>query len=292
MFNAAGRTSPRVSAVFQIHTPMTYKDPTNRFDPEMWSWLQQDHGFPIYMLEDDPLVPNCTPYPLKEILDAFPCERRMFTQSSCYALALALFYDYERVLIYGIENMHYSEYSPEREGFIYWVGFVQGRGVKVERYCGDNMFDNPLYGRERLWEQNPDKYAAKLGGYEMELRKRTRELAKAKGGKFETWNEALYHLGIINGRREMSELYYGRVKAMVKATGRAILVPGELKIDRRDLLETINEGRNIMERARGANNLEAYAEAALKTATLAGRMMEVDDMIKEAEDYMAEEIKL
>ena len=294
-FNQAlgSKFAKRISALFQIHNAAIYKDPTNPFDPRHLELLKQKHKFPVYMLEADPDVPNSVRYPLQEILNFYPqTEKKMFTQSTCYALALALYLGYERVMLYGIENAHYSEYSSEREGFIYWVSFLQGYGVKVERHCGDNMFIHPLYGREKQWTQDPKDYAARLVELELLVRKTTRKLQRVAGKEFEKWNLALYNLGAAEGMRVECEKFKARIDAMVEASGQAILVPSELEIDGKKIIAEMQEGRNLMEQARGAHqmrpgkeNLKAYAEAALYTSKLAGRYQEIKRMMKLAEDY-------
>jgi len=276
----------RITALFQIHAAPIYKDPTNTFDPEHGKLLKQDHGIPIYMLDADPEIPNSVRYPFEDILAKFPdVERQMFTQSTCYALALALYQGYEKILIYGVENAHFSEYASEREGFIYWIGYLQGKGVIVERHSGDNMFVHPLYGREKLWVQDSTKYAARIMSLETDVRKLTRKLKRVAGKEFDIWNEALYDLGIAEGMRVECSRFKERVDAMIKESGQAILVPSELEIDGKRIIAEMQEGRNLMEQSRGANNLKAYAEAALYTSKLAGRYQEIKRMMKEAEEW-------
>lgn len=287
-FNQTAKTLPRASAVFQMHSPSIYRDPENKFDKEHWPWLQEEHDFPIYMIDADPDVPASVRYPLKEILAQYPeIEKRMFTQSSCFAFALALFLGYEKVMVYGIENAHYSEYSTEREGFIYWIGFLQGKGLIVERYSGDNMFDNPLYGREFLWEQDKETYTKRLVQLEAERRKTQRTLKKAEN--FEQWNEAIYFRGVAEGRINQCRFYLDRVKTMLKASGKAIFVPSELKLDRNAVLGLIQEGRNKMEQARGANNMQNYADAALLTANYVGALQEIEYMDEKAKEWQLRE---
>jgi hypothetical protein len=288
-FNQAlgSKYAKRISALFQLHVGSIYK--ADRFDPKHTELLKQKHDFPIYMLEVDPEIPNSVRYPFENILANFPdAEPQMFTQSTCYALALALYLGYEKVMIYGVENSHFSEYSSEREGFIYWTGYLAGKGVIIERHCGDNMFVHPLYGREKLWVQDPAKYTARLVELEIELRKAKRKLRQATGKSFEEWNEALYELGTIEGQRNECEKHYGRIQAMIKASGEAVLVPSELQIDARELLPEIESGRALMEQSRGARNMKAFGEAALFTSKMIGRRLEIKRMMDEAEKWQIE----
>jgi hypothetical protein len=191
----------------------------------------------------------------------------------------------EKVLIYGIENAHYSEYSTEREGFIYWIGFLQGHGVIVERHSGDNMFDNPLYGRERLWVQNPETYSTRLVDLELQIRKLTRKLAKDKDKTFEIWNKTLYDLGVVEGRKQQCAKFMETVKQQIKDTGNAVIIPSELTFDRQELNGLIIHGGRQMAAAQGKNNVQEYTETALKTAICVGRLLEIDDMKKEGEAW-------
>ena len=288
MMNQSIRLSKRVTAAFQIHDKAIYRDPENKYDKEHWPFLQQDHGYPVYLQDADPDVPNSVRYPLKEIMEAYPCEKQMFTQTACYLLALALYQGYERVLIYGIENAHYSEYAAEREGFIYWVGFLQGHGVIVERHSGDNMFDNPLYGREHLWEQNVEFFTKRILSFEVDVRKLTNKLKRDSKKPFEVWNKTLYEIGLAEGQKQQCEKYLELIKRQIQETGKAVLVPSELVLDRYDLNILLLDGGREMAKMMGKNDVDNYSAAALQTAVYAGMLTEIDFMQEEADKWLSQ----
>ena len=168
----------RADAVFQMHQPEIYRSPHNREDSNHWRWLQKQHPFPIYMIEKDPLVPSSITFPLEAICDEylpgwrFMGERKEFFSSSIeYALALAIRQGYERIELHGIEMSSDTEYSYQRVGLALWVGIALGRGVQVEHYGGNKIFDRPLYG----YAGNLKHDAAALEERLAELRKSARE---------------------------------------------------------------------------------------------------------------------
>ena len=146
-------------ALFQMHLPMIFRSKLNRHDDHYYEWLQQEHPFPIYMLEDYPDVPSAVRYPIEDIKSAFPNLTRRhrekpakikhyFTSSVCYALALAIMQGYERIEVYGTEFESPTEYAQQRDAFMYWVGIALGRGLEVEIVTSTGLLSEPLYGYE------------------------------------------------------------------------------------------------------------------------------------------------
>jgi hypothetical protein len=162
-FNEAmSKTAQRSEAVFQIHDPGVYR--TMLSAPEHWPWLQKYHGIKIYMQKVDPLVPDSIEYPLDELKQLLShCVQKgknsreltpveIETSTVCYAIALAILQNYSRIKIYGVEMIHTEEYRYQREGYAFWVGYAAGRGIDVEIYGSDSIFQRPLYGYEIVKE--------------------------------------------------------------------------------------------------------------------------------------------
>ena len=135
----------RWTACFQIHKPDIYRG-FNTKDPHHWEWLQKKHGKPIFMQAKDDLVPDCVVYPLQEIIQKAGI--KYFSATICYALALAWYWNYDQVDIYGIELNTESEYSRQAEAFRYWVGFLKGAGINLSLHSGQRLFEVALYGYE------------------------------------------------------------------------------------------------------------------------------------------------
>lgn len=139
----------RWTACLQLHAPAIYKNLKNKKDPKHWEWLQKKHGKPIYMLETNPLVPDSTKYPIREIVQEF--STTYFRATVCYAIALALHLGYDDIHVYGVELKSHAEYRSQRDCFIYWNGVAHG---KITLHCCKGMFDFPLYGYEDYMQED------------------------------------------------------------------------------------------------------------------------------------------
>ena len=283
LFNEAGQApwAKRVSAVFQVHVPAVYKNPLNRCDTNHWEWLKQPHDFPIYMIDEDSDVPASVRYPLDEMLEALPCEKRMFTCTAAYALAMAAYLKYEKIMLYGIELIFDSEYSEQREAMAYWVGFLQGRGAIVDRHCADDLFVHPLYGREGLWLQTDKAYKKRLGILAVQVKKARYQLDRAERKSPKELIKAVTDLGLATGRKTECERYADKISAMITVAGTAVLDKTELERASKDLLPQIDLARLQAERALGARDNEKYYQALFASAALAGQWHENQDMLKE-----------
>jgi len=97
--NSGFAPAEKVSAVFQLHKPVIWKNPNNRNDRNHFQWLQSTN-IPVFMLEKYEEVPASVPYPLDEIREKIT--DKMLTSSIAEAMALAAFLGYKRVEIYGV----------------------------------------------------------------------------------------------------------------------------------------------------------------------------------------------
>jgi len=283
LFNEAGQSpwAKRVSAILQMHIPAVYKNPLNRCDTGHWDWLKQPHDFPIYMIDKDPDVPASSKYPLEEILEALTCEKRMFTCTAAYALALAAYLKYEKILLYGIEMAYEAEYREQREAVAYWVGFLQGRDIQIERHCANELFEHPLYGREGLWVQSDEIYKNRAIAYAAEIKKAEYQVDKTRRKSPEELKKAIVVLGLKSGRKSECERYLTKIKAMIDVSGVAVLDRSELERASNDLLPKINEAKSKAEQAQGANNAKLYYQFLFAASALAGQWHENQDMLKE-----------
>jgi len=84
-------------------------------------------------------------YPLQSIISKF--NSRFFTNSISYMIAFALYNDFKKISLYGVDMDSESEYAFERSSVMYWVGFAKGLSTEVS-IASD--IDNPifLYGFE------------------------------------------------------------------------------------------------------------------------------------------------
>lgn len=158
-----------ITAWFQLHPKWSF---TKQHESNHWEWLQEEHPFPIYMQMVYDKIPSSVRYPLREIQNELIniekgefTVKKLFSSSINYQLALALYQDYERVELYGIEMLLEAEYAYQREGMSYWLGKADGMGVEVWMPEQCSLLDQPLYAYEQTIKgdtgeilQPPDDY--------------------------------------------------------------------------------------------------------------------------------------
>ena len=158
-----------ITGWFQLHPKWSF---TKEHDANHWEWLQEEHPFPIYMqmVYDD--VPSSVKYPLREIQDTLiNIERgelpikKVFSSSICYAVALAVHQDFERIEIYGVEFLLDAEYAYQREAMSFWLGKADSKGIEVWMPQASSLLLQPLYAYEETMKaetgeilQPPDDY--------------------------------------------------------------------------------------------------------------------------------------
>ena len=176
----------RWTACLQIHDPQVYQN-LNKKDPKHWEWLQTPHGKPVYMQYLDPQVPDAVKYPLDEINQKFMANltwegksQKYVRATIAYAIALALYLDYDEIHIYGVELTNHAEYRSQRDNFIFWNGVAIGHGAKIDLHCCKGLFDKPLYGYEKyLQEDQIQRYVEGINTQLDEARKKVATLEGA-----------------------------------------------------------------------------------------------------------------
>jgi hypothetical protein len=179
VFNEAANAEwcKRWDACFQLHK--TYKS-KNLKDPKHWEWLQQAHGKPIYMHEVNPLVSDSVKYPLEEIRNSLNYKNN-FRMTLAYAIALAIYLDYESIDIWGVELENSAEYRSQQNNFAFWVGYAEGNGIPINLHCCEGMFDKPLYAYEDYMEEEQiQKYVV---GLEIQIEEAKTKLHQLEGAK-------------------------------------------------------------------------------------------------------------
>lgn len=154
----------RVTRLFELHYPAVIKHPS--YSPSsgplgQWKWLtENEHEFPIYMLEAYPEVHNVVRYPIEEIHQEFGYyllkdhpegyadEQDYITSSMGFMMALAIMEDYDLIELYGIEMQQGSEYFWQKPSGLYWMGVANGRGIKVLLHQNSRLITPFLYGYE------------------------------------------------------------------------------------------------------------------------------------------------
>lgn len=101
--------------------------------------LAQENGIPYIDLDE---------YPLEIIIDAFKTD--YFNSTVDYAIALAIYEDYEKIDFYGVNMANLTEYSYQKPGVEFWIGIAKGRGTEVNVHGSMSTIlktgDGLLYG--------------------------------------------------------------------------------------------------------------------------------------------------
>lgn len=233
----------KVHAVFQMHSPPVYRNPLNRVDPNHWEWLQQPHEFPIYMRELDLNVPACVRYPFEEIcadlLGGWKWGSggaiQFFTSSLAYAIALAIYQKYDRLLLYGLELESNTEYTYQRDCLTFWTGLALGRGIEVIQNCGSQIYDVPVYGGADVsLTANDFAEGLKVAEEEVKERAKARKLAEQQEYTLRTRGngdlpearaqllQAITEHGIAEGVLSEVKRYSNKTAEMIASTGYAL----------------------------------------------------------------------
>jgi len=115
----------RADRWFEMHQKESTADVR---DPDYLTWLSRC-PIPIYMTETQREIPNSVRYPIEEACKY--ANRDYFTSSPAFMLALAGMEGFEEIHLYGINLAIGDEYFFEKACAEYWIGFLEGKGVRV-----------------------------------------------------------------------------------------------------------------------------------------------------------------
>ena len=155
----------RWSRHYEVHQPELYTGKTGLREPDYLDILRKSKT-PVYMQVVDPSIPNAVQFPTQAIIAAG--FRNYFTTSIAYMLAHAA-YEHKvlgqtigEIRMYGVDMSAYSEYSYQRPCVEYWLGIVEGMGMKLVIPKLSPVLKGPSYGDHEykyLWEQARDRIA-------------------------------------------------------------------------------------------------------------------------------------
>lgn len=124
---------------FDLHPRKTIDE-----DSEHVSWLKEGK-LPCILWKTWDDFPSSVAYPKDEILDMF--NRRYFTNSITWLVALAIAVDAEEIGVYGIDMAQSGEYSAQRPSCEWIIGIAEGKGIKVHiPETSDLLKATSLYG--------------------------------------------------------------------------------------------------------------------------------------------------
>ena len=289
----------RADAVFQMHQPEIWRTTANRNDPKHYEWLQRQDNPTIYMQDQYDDVPCSKRYPLTEIKAAYP--RAYFTSSVSYAIALAIYLEYEHIEVYGVEMETNTEYGHQRTAVAYWVGIAEGMGIKVT-YHSQKFFNSALYGYEGNTRIPLSYYEKRIEAIEPALKDAEETYNKTKlsiNNLLGTWiqdyktdmslldplivkmGQAGHDYGIVDGAQQVNIHYRDKCNQMLKETGAYLIVRQELEgnmINAQNASQVkipeLNESEKRLREARKALNTMANQDVRTRLANEFGEALE------------------
>ena len=293
---------PRADAVFQMHVETIWRNPHNRNDKGHAEWLKTQRQTVVYMQEMYIDVPMAKKYPLDEVCDGLHFNKRYFTSSVAYALALAAHLPYEKIELYGVEMETDTEYRYQRDGVTFWLGVALGRGKIVDAHC--SLFDSPLYGYEGDMKMNYSMFteplaeiAAKMPAVQEQYEQARQQTAavirnfaatgKDEGQVVKAVQEQLKHgiqFGTLDGAKQEIERYMKKADVMVKTTGDFIFSRQEFDASKNALLKKQTEymtKSNVL-----AGQTESKFREAEKTTNVNRRRKRTEDFVAVLDEYI------
>jgi hypothetical protein len=190
-------------------------------------------------------VPSSERFPLDEIKAAYP--RAYFTSSVSYALALAVYLNYEKIEVYGVEMETQTEYGHQRNAVAYWIGFAEGKGITVEMHS-KGFFEAPLYGYEGEARIPKEHYQTRIEHFTKfcDQAQQAYEHARAQvfaildgwvrnyktdisalEGLLTQMGQYAHNFGAVDGAKQVNELYLAKCEKMEAEVGSYLIVKQE-----------------------------------------------------------------
>lgn len=139
---------------FQMHDSKYFRrEASERGIKNHYPWLKEKYGKPIYMQHVYEDVPDSVEYPLGQIIEKFfgnarkgDVKFKYFTSTMPYMVAMALYEDFDRIEIYGIEMSAGDEYVAQKPCGEFWLGMILGMGKELYLPPSNQMLMGKLYG--------------------------------------------------------------------------------------------------------------------------------------------------
>jgi len=85
---------------------------------------------PVFLPRTYHNIPTSMKYPLREIVAKFGIT--YFSNTICYMIAYALYKGVKSIDFFGVRMAYGSEYTNEKAGLEFWIGYAMGKGVKIK----------------------------------------------------------------------------------------------------------------------------------------------------------------
>jgi len=272
VFNEAPKNDwcGRYDAVFQMHSPVIWRSEQNRNDPEHYQWLKDQRDTQIIMQDEYEEIPCSVKFPLAEVCDKLlgdRFDRKYFTSSVSFAIALAIYYGYKTIELYGVEMETNTEYKHQRDGVSFWIGLGIGFGAEIKLFS-HNLMISPVYGyegdiklpleyfQERIAELTPICNKQELAYKTLEQStNKTISIFMANGLNPENVIQGVqqqvaagHHFGVADGARQENERYIKKMQKMLDESGDYTIVMQEYEQAYAALMKKTNEQMALVNR--------------------------------------------
>lgn len=95
-------------------------------------------GIPLYSTRTYDDVPTSVAYPLDVISAHF--SERYFASTFDYAIAKAIYDEYDRIDLYGVKMSSVSEYAHQLKSAHFWLGVAKGLGIAYRVHGESELF--------------------------------------------------------------------------------------------------------------------------------------------------------
>jgi hypothetical protein len=153
-------------------------------------------GKPVFMLRHYREIENSIAFPFDEISED---GAGFYAGSISYMLALAVYFGYKEIALYGILMEHGTEYEKQLPSASYYVGVARGRGIKVNIHPDATLCKSlEDYGFDdtgivlRLFDENKISIEEKIAKQEEAIGKARDNLNQMKGRKMAVEEMAAY----------------------------------------------------------------------------------------------------
>ncbi len=111
-------------------------------------WLEQEHPFKVFMLDESPAFPSVVSFPIDRVIES--AGRDYFTSTVAYAIAYAASLpDVAEIGLWGIDLAHDTEYGDQRPCAEWHLARAEAMGLKVTTHAKSAlMSQRHRYGYE------------------------------------------------------------------------------------------------------------------------------------------------
>jgi len=119
------RHVPRLNVLFEIHSRKHWGEHFGNPDGKAHVEWQKKCNIPVYHAEKYDDIPTSIAYPWDIIIKHFP-HGDYLTNAISAMIALAIYMDYKKIGIWGVDMAHHTEFGDQKPSVEYFLGIAAG----------------------------------------------------------------------------------------------------------------------------------------------------------------------